>query len=256
MPGAMKPEGSLSERDFPDLVQGLHEGGASGSLTLTRAGIGKSVTVEDGRLVFASSSDPDERLGEVLLRRGRISWKAYLEASRAVAPGRRFGAVLVEQGALSPKDLVKAVVDHTSEIIYGAFQWTDGRYRFQAGARSPEAITLNISTPDLILEGIRRINLWSRISRAVGSLESRYERSPGYEPLIAKMSLSDGQLELLSASPGVETVEAICARSILPSIEVCRALWAFRVLGVVKCKDALQAAAPPEDEGFGFVLPS
>lgn len=255
MAAALKPEGSLIERDFPELVQHLHEQAWTGSLTLTQAGIGKSITIEEGRLVFASSSDPDERLGELLLRRGRISLREYAEAGKAIGPGRRLGALLVEQGVLPARELVRVVVDHTQEIIYGAFLWTEGRYRLQEGQRPAESITLNISTPDLIVEGTRRINSWGRISRAVGGLESRYARSDGYSTVVAKMSLSDAQLEVLTTLSGPDTLDAICARSILPSIEVCRGLWAFRVLGLVKRLDAPEPrAAQPEDEGLGFVL--
>src|SRR5215510_1536803 len=99
----MKQQGSLAERDFAVLVQ-------------------------EGRLVFASSSSPDDRLGELLLRRGRLSLRQFADAGRAVAPGKRLGTVLVEQGILTPKDLIKMVVEHTQEIIYGAFQWTEGQY--------------------------------------------------------------------------------------------------------------------------------
>ncbi len=255
MIATLKPEGSLTGRDFPDLVHHLYEQSFSGSLTLTHAGMGKGITIQDGRLVFASSSDPDERLGELLLRRGRISLRQYVEAGRAVAPGRRFGALLVEQGVLAPKELVRAVVEHTQEIIYGAFLWTEGRYRLQQGQRSAEAITLNISTPDLIVEGIRRINSWARIHRAVGELQSTYERVAGYEPVGAKMTLTDAQLELLTGLSEIETLDAICAGSILPSIEVCRALWAYRVIGLIRRLDVpASVPAEPEDDGLGAVL--
>jgi Domain of unknown function (DUF4388) len=251
----LKPDGSLTERDFPELVHHLYERSFSGSLTLTHGGIGKSVTLEDGRLVFASSSDPDERLGELLLRRGRLSLRQYVEAGRAVAPGRRLGTLLVEQGVLSPKELVRSVVEHTQEIIYGAFLWTEGRYRLQEGQRPVEAITLNISTPDLIVEGIRRINSWARIQRAVGGIESTYARVPGCESVVAKMTLTGGQLDVVSSLGNGETVDAICARSILPSIEVCRALWAYRVIGLVRRLDVpIPAPAEPEDDGLGSVL--
>jgi hypothetical protein len=36
-------------------------------------GAEKSIRIQDGRLVFASSSIPDDRLGELLLRRGRFN---------------------------------------------------------------------------------------------------------------------------------------------------------------------------------------
>lgn len=255
MPQALKPEGSLVDRDFPELVHVLHEKSFTGSLLLTRAGVGKSVTIEHGRLVFASSTDPDERLGELLLRRGRLSLRDYTEAGQAVGPGKRLGSVLVERGVLGPKDLVKAVVDQTQEIIYDAFQWTEGRYRLQEGQRSAEAITLNISTPDLIVEGIRRIDSWSRIARAAGGFDSPYERADGYQEVVAKMALTEGQIEILSSLTRQRSLGAICNTSILPSIEVCRALWAYRVIGLVTRLDAPEPSRPAlQDDGLGEVL--
>ena len=250
----MKPEGSLVQRDFPDLVQQLHERRWTGLLTLTHMGVGRSVTVQEGRLVFASSSSPDDRLGELLLRRGRISLRQYIDAGRAIVPGKRLGTILVEQGVLAPSDLIRAVVEHTQEIIYGAFQWTEGRYRLQEG-NTAEAITLNISTPDIIMEGIQRIEAWSRVDRAVGGLSARYERAKGYEGIVAKMSLSDEKLDLLTTFTGTQDVETICSESPLPDFEVCRTLWAFRVIGLVRRVDAPQATtSEPDDEGLGLVL--
>ena len=252
---AMKLEGGLAERDFPDLVQYLYEQRWSGALTLTHKGVGKSVTVQEGRLVFASSSSPDDRLGELLLRRGRITLQQFVDAGKAIVPGKRLGTILVEQGLLDPKDLVKAVVEQTQEIIYGAFQWTEGHYRLQPGQESAEAITLKISTPELIMEGIHRIEAWSRIVRGVGGVYAKYVRADDYESVISQMSLSLEKMSLLTGLHGTQDVAAICRESSLPGFEVCRTLWAFRVIGILKPVDlAPVAKAIDEDEGLGFVL--
>ena len=55
-----------------------------------------------------ASSDPDERLGEDLLLRGKITVRQYLEASQLIRPGRRLGTILVELGALEAEDLMPA----------------------------------------------------------------------------------------------------------------------------------------------------
>jgi hypothetical protein len=230
-------EGSLAQRDFPSLIQQLYEQRWSGVLTLSHAGVARSVTVQDGRMVFASSTSPDDRLGELLLRRGRISFRQYYDAGKAVVPGKRFGTILVEQGVLTPKELVKAVTEHTQEIIYGAFLWTEGHYRGAPAASSSEAITLKISTPDVILEGVRRIESWDRIERGVGGLKAVYTRAEDYESMLPQMSLSFEKL------------------SILTDVEVCRTLWAFRVIGVVWLSDQDHRAQDEgQDEGLGFVL--
>jgi len=253
----LKTEGSLVESDFPDLVQDLQKRRWTGVLTLTHMGIGKSVTVQDGRLVFASSSSPDDRLGELLLRKGKITLRQYVDAGKAIGPGKRLGAILVEHGVLPPKDLVKGVVDQTQEIIYSVFQWTEGRFRLQEGQVPSESIMLNISTPDIILEGVRRIETWSRIDKGVGGIAARYVRSEDYEKLIGNMTLSFERLSLLTELKGTCDVEAICKASSLTSFEVCRTLWAFRVIGVVKRIDPPEAVKPStivEDEGLGSVL--
>jgi len=252
-----KAEGSLALCDFPTLIQTLYACRWTGTATLTLGGVGKSVFLEDGRLVFASSTSADDRLGELLLRRGRITLQQLTEAGTGLGPGKRLGAVLVEQGALTPKDLVRGVVEHTQEIIHSLFQWTEGRYRLQEGrSASGEAITLRISTPAVIMDGIRRIESWGRIVRAVGGIDARYTRADGYELAAGEAGLPADVLMLLTDLDGTQSVGELCARSTLSDFEVCRCLWGYRVIGAVARQD--QPEQPPaaiEDaEGLGSVL--
>jgi tetratricopeptide (TPR) repeat protein len=234
-PGAVAwPEGRLADHEFADVVAEVYARRWTGLLTLNHMGVEKSMRVQDGRLVFASSSSRDDRLGELLLRQGRITLHQYVAAGRAVSKGKRLGAVLVEQGALDAKQLVKAVVEQTQEILYSAFQWTEGLYHLTEGAGAVEAITLKLSTPDVIQEGIRRVDAWSRIEKAVGGLDARYVRSPDYEQALDQMTLSLERLSVLTSLATEQDLGTICRQSTLPHFEVCRTLWAFRVVGVVR----------------------
>jgi hypothetical protein len=246
-------EGSLAQRDFPHLVHDLAKRHWSGVLTLTHRGV-RTVVVHEGRLVFATSSDPDDRLGELLLRRGRISLRQLVDAGRAVRPGQRLGTILVHGGVLTPKELVAAVVEHTQEIIYGAFQWTDGRFLLEPGPSPEESITLNMRTPDLILEGIQRIESWSRVERGMGGVAARYVRLPQGQEIARSMNLGAPRLELLSALETERSVEDLCKDLPLPDFDLCRTLWAFDVIGLAQRTDT-----PPvegDDEGLGLWLSS
>lgn len=252
----MKSSGSLAERDFPTLLQDLHEHRATGVLTLTHAGVGRSVAFQEGRMVFASSSSADDRMGPLLLRKGRITLRQLADATAGIAAGRRLGAVLVDQGVLTGRDLIAAVVEHAQEIIYGAFTWTEGQYRLQEGAPPAEAITLRISTPDVILEGIRRIDSWTRIDHAVGGPDALYERAPDFAESARGMHASPEQMALLQSLDVPATVDQMCAASALPDFEVCRTLWAFRVIGLVhRVGAAAETASEVEDESLGIVVP-
>jgi hypothetical protein len=237
--------GSLAEYDFPDLLHSLFVRRWTGNIELHRGRVDTSVQVTGGRLVFASSNNRDERLGELLLRREKISLQQYYEASRAIRKGKRLGSILVEQGALEPKDLVKVVVAHTREVIVSVFMWTEGFYQLKEGPDpGTESITLRLSTPDIIMEGIGRIQAWSRIERGVGGPDARYVRADDYQQRLQEMTLTPEKLLLVGDLGGERDVASICSASKLSDYEVCRTLWAFRVIGILRRLDA-PATAPP-----------
>ena len=249
----MKSEGRLDEQDLPDLVQELSRERWTGTLRLQQDEHRIGIVAEDGQLVFASSSNPDYRLGPRLLRRGAITLRQMEDAGRAVSPGKRFGTVLVEQGMLDSKELVRGVVDQTRDIILLAFQWSAGSYRLEPGPPAGEAITLDISTPELILEGISQIEAWSRVERGCGGLGARYAAVPGSEALFNQLTLDVDQAALARAAKKGREVEALCAESVLNHFEVCRALWAFRVIGLVK---RLAESLPLDEDGLEYILPA
>lgn len=248
----MKDEGSLEQTDIADLVQELGQERFGGRLLLAHADDKLVVSVEGGQLVFASSSNPDHRLGPMLLRRGAITLRQMDEAVRAQRPGKRFGTVLVEKGFLDPKELVRGVVDQTRAIVLHAFCWTSGVYRLQSGKASGEDITLSISTPQLVLDGISQLDSWSRIERGCGELSSLYAPVSGSAALFKQLTLDVDQAALLRAVKTRQSVEALCADSALNHFEVCRNLWAFRVIGLVR---RVPDSAPLDEDGLEFVLP-
>jgi hypothetical protein len=246
-------EGSLAVRDFPSLVKDVYDDQWTGTVNVANVGVSKSVTVQAGRLVFASSTSRDDRLGDVLLRQGKITLHQYVEAGQSVRQGKRLGSILVEKGALTPKDLVIGVVEQTREIIYSCFQWTEGQYRLKPDERGSETINLNISTPELVLEGIRRVESWSRIEACVGGLEARYRVNAQAGEILGRLSILPEKLAIANGLDGVRTVDQICSGSSLSHFEVCRTLWAFQIIGVVTRVDR-SAATEIEDEGLGSVL--
>ncbi len=249
----MNDSGSLAERDFAEVVKDLSQRRFSGRLLLEREPARIVINAEDGRLVFATSSDPDDRLGPLLLRRGVITLRQMVDAGRGMSGGKRFGTVLLEQGVLDSKELVRGVVDHTRHVVLEAFRWTAGEYRLEEGKGAGESITLSISTPQLILDGISQIEAWSRIERGCGGLSALYAPLPGAEPLFRQLTLDVDQAALLRAVRGEREVEveALCAQSALNHFEVCRDLWAFRVIGLVR---RVEHATPLDDDGLEYLV--
>jgi hypothetical protein len=223
--------GEIGDTSVPELLRSLLGSGETGILTLRSGEVTKSIFIRAGRVLYAASTNPDERLGESLLLRGRITVRQYLEASKMIRPGRRLGAILVELGALQGEELIPAVEHQVKDILMDVFTWTHGTYELVIKDLHPEnVVTLNISTENLILEGIRRVRSWSQLMRGLGDISVVFARAGGAD---YKLELSPEEQEVLAQVSGRSTIEQICEVSYLGHFETCRILWGLLVLGVL-----------------------
>jgi len=239
--------GAIEETSVPELLRSILGSGETGVLTFRKGDLTKAVHLHMGRVVYARSSDPDERLGEDLLLRGRISIRQYLEASKLIRPGRRLGTILVELGALEPEDLIGAVEHHVKEILLDVFTWTTGEYELvMTEPGTEDVVTLNVSTESLIVEGIHRTRAWSRIYRGIGGDLESVPMPTGNNDALLRVELSEEEQEVLARVNGRATIEEICQVSYLSNLETCRVLWALTVLGVVRQGQPGEEAARAE----------
>ena len=231
--------GRLEGIAVPDLVWTLCAREATGVLTLARDGVRRSLYLSDGRIVFAGSSDPDDRLGELLLRSGWVRLEQLQAGLEKLGTGKRLGTILVEAGHLSTDDLVRGVLAQVRGIVLDAFTWEDGEYSFEAGPLpTDETITLAMPTGDLLLQGIRRVRSFSRIRARVGSPATVYRRVPGSDELRSRLQLTPGERQLLDRiDHGHESVDNLCREVFLSNFEIYQALWGLRVLGLVEVED-------------------
>lgn len=244
----LRIHGEIATTSVPELLRSLTQSGETGLLVLRSGDLAKSVYLKEGRIVYAASNDPDERLGENLLQRGRITARQYFEAARMIRPGRRLGAILVEMRALEPEDLIPSVEQQVKDLLMDLFTWTAGEYEFVMKEKADnEIVAVNVSTENLILEGIRRTRNWSRIVRGIRSIEAVPARTE-IGDLQYRLELSEDEQEVLSHVNGRSSVDQICQVSYLTHFETCRTLWAFQVLGLIRHSQPGDEAAAGEHD--------
>jgi hypothetical protein len=156
---ALPFSGNIQEVPLPLILQDLQQGKATGALIVRRSGVEKSIYLKNGQIVFATSTDVHDRLGEMLVKTRLLS-REHLEAALKLyqknAGIKKIGAILVENGFLSPKDLFAGLKTQVKDILYGLFLWNDAEYRFE-DRLPPDIIQLQFNLPDLIAEIIDRI---------------------------------------------------------------------------------------------------
>ena len=228
-------EGVLSTTTFPGLIYSILQRRETGVLTLKGEAVEKSVYIQDGRPVFATSNDRDDRLGQIFFKRGQVSLEDLIGAlDRSIRTRQRLGTVLVESGAIRPHDLVDAVLTQVRRIVGDLFLWTRGRYRYAPGSLpSDEVITLKLSASDIVLQGILQIESWDRIWEAVGNLDAEYRTTGELKDEARNLKLSLEEWTLLSHLEQPLSLRQLCRASPMKDFDICRLLWALLTLGIV-----------------------
>jgi uncharacterized protein DUF4388 len=151
--------GNIKSTPLPDILEDLRQSRSTGTLTLRRGGFEKCIHVKDGQIVFASSTDPRDRMGEALVKAGKITRKDLDHALRLYEKSaglKKLGAILVENGLVPPKELFSGLKIQVKDIIFSLFLWPEGDYQFEQ--RLPSGIIqLQINFQELISEIIERI---------------------------------------------------------------------------------------------------
>ncbi len=227
--------GSLSESSLPELLASISRSKETGILNFHDAGRWKAIYFKEGRIIYAMSNSQDDRLGEFLLKTGKITVRQFLEASKKIQPDKKLGAVLVEQGIITPDDLFVAIHRHAEAIVYSLFAWTRGEYEFVIKDLTADGpMVLDLDSENVILEGIRRLKDFTRMYAGVGPLESVLRPSANADGLIYKLHLDEDESQVHSLVNGRINVEQILAMSYLPNFETLRILFGLLAAGVVE----------------------
>ena len=229
-------EGEISSQTIPSLIQPISQSGETGVFHVSDGRREKTVYFLEGRAIFATSDDPEDRLGVLFLRKGLLSLENLINAvDVSLRTHKRLGTVLVEFEFIRPRDLVEGVIEQVKEILLSIFNIHYGSYRFQMGPLpTQEMVTLQISTGNVIMDGIQRIANWQRIWKATGGLDATYENTDRLEELSKDISMTLEQWTLLSHLDRKLTLREICRVSPLKDLNVCRFLWAFNLMGIIR----------------------
>ncbi len=151
--------GELDRLHLGDIIQWLILGNLSGRLTLIGSRYGRNFDFLDGRIVFASSEDPAERLGTWLAATRRAE-ATELRRCLGLSLFRRelFTDMLIKQEAVSPDDLREAVAELAEVLMTRLILTPHLEFRFDDAFPVRDLLSLNLDVDphQLLLEAARR----------------------------------------------------------------------------------------------------
>jgi tetratricopeptide (TPR) repeat protein len=242
----MAIKGSLKEASLPDVIQLLFLGRRTGCLALADQHNFGTIHLDEGQIVYASIVNRRDRLGDILLRKGRISAEQLQKAIEAQDDDRqhKLGEILVGMGTLTRAELEDYMRLQIEEAVYYLFTWTSGTFNFEAGVRPErEDFLVRISPEALLLEGARRVDEWSLIEKKIPSFDLIFSVDQQHVKESAP-TLSTEQQRLLPLIDGTRDVQQLIDESGLVEFEVGKALFGLITAGYAHRVGTSTAAAP------------
>lgn len=234
--GSVILAGRLGEIPVVDLLSFCNMFRKTGVLRFELTGGSKSLFFQRGEIVNACSTFAEEEIGEILFGMGRIS-REVLQKNRPSA-GTNLSQ-LIDKGVLEAKDLWLASRQQAETIVYHLFSFHQGSFSFlHRELAAEEVLSLSMSTQNLIMEGLRRVDeraLFMRRLRSLGAFPAVTGKKAA--------GIDQAQQDLLKiVAEGRFPVREAVRRSGLGEFEGLRQLYYLVEKGFVAIEEAQTAA--------------
>ncbi len=227
--------GELDKILLPDIFGRIIAERRTGKLRMATGPAQTCIYFVDGIVVYATNAEDQQRLGPMLVREGLISQNDNALAMSLIMPGKRFGEILIRLGKIQSEDLAMAIAKQVFTICTSAFCMQAGQYRFNDGAKIPRDLhRLELSTPNIVMEGIRRMPIRDEMTSALGSSTQSPKLTTPSSQIARSLALRPTEARTLSRIDGATTTHEIMRSAPGLETETCKLLYGLHVLGLLE----------------------
>jgi tetratricopeptide (TPR) repeat protein len=235
----MAIEGPLAELSIQDVLQLLELAHKTGVLTVRSERLNDEAIVHlsRGAIVFAVRRRSTRRLGQLLIRAGKLTQRELdraLELQRS-DPTRRLAEILLEMGSVGEEELERQLRFQMEETIYEVMPWDEGYFKFEERAEIGEQRLLaRIRVESLLMEGARRIDEWTRLETKVPSPEAVPTLAANAEREMTPLELRSDEWEVLAEIDGERDVRQLAADLGRSAFDVAKIVYGLVSTGVLE----------------------
>jgi hypothetical protein len=232
-------EGPLTELSIQDVLQLLDLAHKTGVLTVRSDRMNDEAILHfsRGAIVFAVRRRSTRRLGQLLIRGGRITQRELdhaLDIQRG-DPTRRLAEILLEMGSVSEEELERQLRFQMEETVYELMPWEDGFFHFEERTElAAQRLLARVRVESLLMEGARRIDEWTRLESRVPGPESVPALAAANEREPTPLQLRAQDWEVLAEIDGERDVRQIAANLGRSAFDVAKTVYGLVSTGILE----------------------
>lgn len=232
-----------------DILIGLQKTLKHGSLTIRHGALKKAVYFRDGDMVAATSNLDEDRLGDILLRYGKMDRNQYDQAAEIERETNKpYPKLLVDLGILKAEDLKMTLELQSKVIIESLFPLKDAEFEFREGRHlTGNIVALRLPVADIVFREVKKTAAIELLEEYL--LDSIIGFSSTPLNLFQNISLDKKDRAIIALVDGRTTIGDITKIAPDDETETLRTLYALletRILEIKKEKESSQSMSMDE----------
>lgn len=183
---------------LPEILQWIQYSRKTGTVVFEITGVVKKIYIEEGLIISASSNDPREYLGQILVCFGSLTEDDLNRAFQIQKQTKKLlGKVLNEDFKIKESVILDSLRIKIEETIYDIFLWEDGKFIYQeglSGLAAHDRLDTAIPIDQVIFEGARRVDEWKEFRKLFPTDNVVFKRKEGADasqfvkdPIVARI---------------------------------------------------------------------
>lgn len=225
----------IATTPLPEILVTVHRYKAPGTIECRRGNEQKEIFLDSGQIIFATSNQVRDSLGDKLLREGRITQEQYDESvRRLISSGKRQGTILTEMNVIASDALHAALREQILDVVWSVFAWDAGTVSFTPGRhKEQEFVKVGIPIPRAIMQGVRRVPDARPLVTRLGNKTTILART---SKEVEDLTFDDDERRLLDACDGKRALVEIITIGPLSAANNAKILYALIALQLIAVK--------------------
>lgn len=232
-------QGNIERFTLPEIFQLVSSGRKTGTLGIQRDDDIVMVYFKNGSVIYSYGPRKTYHVGRMLVEKGRITPdqldEAINEQAHQQSAGKRLGQILIDKNYIDRADLEEVIRHQVEELIYSLMSWERGSFKFYENQfPTEEEIVVNLSTENIVLEGMRRLDEMVRLKDYLPDFSVVYTLAPSEPEQKRDIAMEPEEWNILALVDGHRDINEVVNASPLESIDTLKRMASLQLAGLIR----------------------